>query len=176
MDRINFFKEKSKGMTYQRMAQISALLLGLFLAFLSVQSFRTRQVKLNMETLVAEIDRVKASQGLGGSGGGQLSPVDTVIVSMVSEPNWPEVLRVISQSVPEGIWLESIVGESSAEGGKTSLEGVAYQTRLLPGFLDLLRAHNVFSKVHLFSSEASSKEVDAPLRFKIQTKTRGCSS
>ena len=174
MKRINFFSESSKGMTYQRMAQISAALIGLFFLFVFVQTLRTRQVSGHHQALAAEIDRIKATQGIGSNGAeGQLSPVDTVIVSMVNEPNWPEVLRVISKSIPEGIWLENIVGESSAEGGKTTLEGIAYQTRLVPGFLDHLRAHNVFSKVHLFSSEATTKQVDSPLRFKVQTKTRG---
>ncbi len=173
--RINFLKEQKKGLSYQKMLILTGVLIGALFLLIGVQYYRAWAAENRLEELEGQIDLIKAAQGIkDGKGGGdkaQLSPVEMVIVSLVNEPPWAEMLEVMSKSISEGIWLEQVSGESK-EGGLITIEGTAYQARLVPGFLDRLRSFNVFSKVSLLSSEAVSKEIDAPLKFKVQAKPK----
>lgn len=174
--RVNFFgkqREETPGISYRKMAILSAVLLGLLLLLVANQKIRLKMAQKELALVEGEIGWMKTSQGIGEKDAKtSLSPVETVIISMVSEPAWPEMLRVIPKSLSDGIWLEKIHGEIGPEGGKTVLEGTAYQARLVPGFLDRLRSFNAFSKLNLISSEAATKEAEAPLKFKLQAKNR----
>lgn len=173
--RINFFKEQKKGLSYQKMMLLSIVLLSLLVLMIGVQYFRAWAAERNLMELEGQIDLIKAAQGIregkGSDGKAQLNPVEMVIVNLVNEPPWAAMLDVMSKSISEGIWLEQVTGDSK-DGGLITIEGTAYQARLVPGFLDRLRSFNVFSKVSLLSSEAVSKEIDAPLKFKVQAKPK----
>lgn len=176
--RINFFKEQRKGLSYQKMMMLSFVLVGIFMLLIGVQYVRASMATSRLADLEGQIDLIKAAQGIrenggkvGKDGAPLLSPVEMVIVSLVNEPPWAEMLDVLSRSISEGIWLERVSADSK-EGGMIVIEGTAYQARLVPGFLDRLRSFNLFSKVSLMSSEASSKEIDAPLKFKVQAKSK----
>lgn len=173
--RINFLKEQKKGLSYRKMITLTAVLVGAFLLLISVQYYRAWTAENRLAELEGQIDLIKAAQGIkegkGGNAQQQLNPIEMVIVSLVNEPPWAEMFDVMSKSVSEGIWLQQVIGDSK-DGGLITIEGTAYQARLVPGFLDRLRSYNVFSKVSLMSSEASSKEIDAPLKFKVQAKPK----
>lgn len=172
--RINFFKEQKKGLSYRKMIILSGVLLGSLLLLISLQYYRAWAAENRLAELEGQIDLIKAAQGIKENKGGtaqQLNPVEMVIVSLVNEPPWAEMLDVMSKSITEGIWLQQVTGDSK-DGGLITIEGTAYQARLVPGFLDRLRSFNVFSKVSLISSEAASKEIDAPLKFKVQAKPK----
>ncbi|GEM_PF-3030737 len=172
--RINFLKEQKKGLSYQKMLMLTSFLLGVLLLLIGLQYYRAYAASARLAELEGQIDLIKAAQGISQNGKdskSQLNPVEMVIVSLVNEPPWSEMLEVMSKSLSEGIWLEQVMGETK-EGGLITIVGTAYQARLVPGFLDRLRSHNVFSKVSLLSSEAASKEVDAPLKFKVQAKPK----
>lgn len=172
--RINFLKEQKKGLSYQKMIILSGVLLGALLLLIGVQYYRAWAAENRLAELEGQIDLIKAAQGIKEGKGGdkaQLNPIEMVIVSLVNEPPWAEMLDVISKSISEGIWLAQVMGETK-EGGLITIEGTAYQARLVPGFLDRLRSFNVFSKVSLLSSEAVSKEIDAPLKFRLQAKPK----
>ncbi len=172
MTRINFFQEQVRGFSYQKMILLSVSIILFFSMIVFFQYFRLRSASEDLIDLESQIDLIKVAQGLSTKGSEvQLNPVEQVAVAMISEPAWSDMLRVISKSLSEGIWLEAIHGDSS-EGGLLTIQGTAYQARLVPGFLDRLRSYNVFSNVLLLSSEATLKEVDAPLKFKVQAKPR----
>ena len=171
--RINFFKEQKKGISYQKLLVLSAVLLGSFLLLIAFQYFRAWMEENRLAELEGQIDLIKVAQGIKENKGGKvdLSPVEMVIVSLVNEPPWAEMLDVMSKSTSEGIWLERVSGDAK-DGGLITIEGTAYQARLVPGFLDRLRSYNLFSKVSLLSSEAASKEMDSALKFKVQAKPK----
>ncbi len=172
--RVNFLKEDKKGLSYQKMITFSIILVGLLILMIGVQFIRAKSAQDRLLELEAQIDLIKAAQGFkesGKEGEAKLSPVEMVIVALVNEPPWAEMLQVMAKSITDGIWLENVSGNSK-DGGLITIEGTAYQARLVPGFIDRLRSYNVFSKVVLLSSEASSKETDAALKFKIQAKPK----
>jgi len=171
--RINFLKEQKKGLSYQKMTILSAILLGSFFLLITFQYYRAWAAENRLAELEGQIDLIKAAQGIkeNNTGNVDLSPVEMVIVSLVNEPPWGQMLDIMSKSISEGIWLEKVMGDTK-DGGLITIEGTAYQARLVPGFLDRLRSYNLFSKVSLLSSEASSKEVDAALKFRVQAKPK----
>lgn len=166
--RINFFRKNGSEFTFRKMGMISAGLLVFFLLANLLQAYRVHASSADLAKLESTLHDLKAAEGLEDPKSGEThNPVETVLISLLAEPPWPEVMRVIPRSLPEGIWVENIQGETVG-GGKMVLEGTAYQARLVPGFIDRLRSYDVFSKVNLVSSETVSKELDSPLRFKIQ--------
>jgi len=172
--RVNFLKEDKKGLSYQKMITFSIILVGLLITMIAVQFIRAKSAQDRLLELEAQIELIKAAQGYkesGKEGEAKLSPVEMVIVALVNEPPWADMLQVMAKSITEGIWLENVSGNSK-DGGMITIEGTAYQARLVPGFIDRLRSYNIFSKVVLLSSEASSKESDAALKFKIQAKPK----
>ncbi len=170
--RINFLEEQGEGLTYQQLALIAFGILILVFSFWGVEKLRLNLAQNKLITLQSEIEKIKNTQGIKPQEKEDINPIETVFQSMVKEPQWPEVLRVISRSVDRSIWLEKIHGETTAEGGQISLEGIAYQARRVPGFLDRLRSYDVFSRIDLISSETNGKDIDAPLHFKVLAKTK----
>ncbi len=172
--RVNFLKEDKKGLSYQKMITFSIILVGLLILMIGIQFIRAKSAQDRLLELEAQIELIKAAQGYkesGKEGEAKLSPVEMVIVALVNEPPWADMLQVMAKSITDGIWLENVSGNSK-DGGMITIEGTAYQARLVPGFIDRLRSYNIFSKVVLLSSEASSKESDAALKFKIQAKPK----
>jgi Tfp pilus assembly protein PilN len=171
--RANFFREPVRGLSYKKMGEISMLLLGLFLALVIFQYWRTSHARQLFSELKNQIERIQKNQGLASvKGAPSLSPVEFVSSALASEPSWPELLRVITRSLPDGIWLDEMRGEFGSEGGEITLQGTTHQARLLPGFLDRLRSYNTFTKVDLLSSESPQDGGNAALQFKIQAHTK----
>ncbi len=172
--RMNFFQEGTKGLTYRRMAQGSIALFLVFLAIYGTQKIRLRLAVAEAARLEAEVLALKKSLGLEkGSSGPGLDPVEVVHSQLVNEPAWAEVLRTVDASLLEGVWLKNVQWESQKDSGQMTLEGTAFQARLIPGFIDRLRSQEVFTRVHLLSSETNAKDPAAPLAFKIQAVPKG---
>ncbi len=173
IQRINLFHERVKGLTYKRMGLISlAAFVGLT-ALIFLQTYRVSHAKSLLVALASEADEIKNNQGIGTKDlpSTPVNPIETITISMMTEPMWSDVLEVVSKALSDGIWLGEITGDSK-EGGQVTLQGTAYQGRVVPGFADRLRSYNVFSRVNILASEASSNEPDAPLGFKVQAKTK----
>ncbi|MBF0491166.1 MAG: hypothetical protein HQM15_00105 [Deltaproteobacteria bacterium] len=188
--RVNFFKEDNSALSYEKMVWVSVLFLVIFVLFYVVQSQRAQNFSQELSDLSLQIEGIKKTQGIN-VGGNSLSPVETVTLIMLNEPDWSDAMRAISGSLSESIWLENIQASTSASasaktavdnknGAKPAvtavvasaapeilIEGTTYQSRLLPGFADRLRSFNAFSQVNLKSGGATSKELNAPQKFKI---------
>lgn len=171
MQRINFFHENVKGLTFEKIAKISGGLVCLLALIVGIQHYRVYRYNQSLEIIQAKIQAINAEQGIQAKNlQAGANPVENVTLAMTGEPGWPEVLDVVSESISEGIWLTDVHGESK-DGGEIVLKGTAYQARLVPGFLDRLRSRNVFSRVD--TNEISFKAMDAPLEFNIKARTRG---
>lgn len=187
IQRINFLRERTVGLSYKKMAQVTLGVFALVGLLALMQNLRLRYHQSRLEHIEARIVELKSS-GKGASLS-ELGPIQAISAVLAKQVPWAEVLDAISRSVDDGIWLESLHGEvkeaekddkkdkedskeDEKEGVFLSIHGTAYQAGLVPSMLNRIRSFDIFSEVNLISTE-STGNVDAPFKFLIKAQIKG---
>ncbi|MCB1213980.1 MAG: PilN domain-containing protein [Deltaproteobacteria bacterium] len=168
MKRINFFGKRERGFNYGHMLMLVGGILFFLISFTAFQKYSLNQDQKALTKSENQLKHFKKQLG-SDSSGVKAESILKVSGELFRQPNWPGVLSSISHSLEGGVWLESLKAENQEDKKEIYLQGVAYQTRLVPEVLKRLRLQSNLHEVKLNSTELSGN-VSAPFRFKIEAK------
>lgn len=161
MERINFIEREPFVLSYGRMAQIAAAVIGIGLATFVVEKVRvihaiSQSVRLQQEVsaLKADRDRLLKIMAVNSNAGGG---VGEAALRQVFEQslNWSGLLKDLGQVTPHTLWLTSLApkGPKSIDGELVIIvNGEATEVGAIPLYLKALAESSRFTHVVLTSS------------------------
>jgi Tfp pilus assembly protein PilN len=165
-------KKSSRAMTVSMLAVVLFVLAGLAvfgLKFKEFQDMRTRLGALTLQKQAVEQQLTALQKDLGvSSAPGGMNPAKAALIQNLLGERvlWSEVFKQFSQTVPRGLWFDSLEG-SSAGKAEIKIRGGAFSYSTVSEFMLAMERSSYFEKPDLLFAQKTTIQGRDVIGFEI---------